>query len=256
MSALLEAAERYARRGWPVFPCAPSKKVPMTPRGFYDATTDLGEVRRFWERSPAANVGVRTGAESGLVVLDVDGEEGFDSLTDLVMRYGEPPTTASVKTPSGGSHFYFRHPGGVVPNSAGLLGRGLDVRGDGGYVLAPPSVVSVSRLGDRRYEPDDQVPIQPLPPWLVTRPPTLRKPESADTWVGMIRDGLDQGSRNHDLARLVGHLLARDVDARLVLELAYLVNSRARPPLPDREVEQIVSSIAGREVRKRVVGAR
>lgn len=252
---MLADALRYAGQGRPVFPCEPAGKRPLVRRGLHDATTEHAAIERWWARWPEANIGLRTGAVSGLIVLDVDGDEGHESLRELEREHGELPRTASVVTPRGGAHYYLSHPGGNVPNSAGMLGPGLDVRGDGGYVVAPPSLGPQGR----RYEPDERAPLAPTPLWLLKR---LRRPENARSavppgeWVGIVRDGLPDGQRNHGLARLVGHLLARDVDVRLVAELAQLVNARNQPPLDGREVERIVESIAGRELRRRTREAR
>lgn len=246
---MLAHAIKYADKGYPVFPCR--GKAPLTEHGLHDATTDLGALRARWHVHPAASVAIRTGIESRLVVLDVDGDDGIEALRQLERAHGPLPRTASVKTPRGGAHFYFAHPGGTVPCSSGRLGTGLDVRGDGGYVIAPPSIGA----NGVRYEPDEQAPATPLPTWLLAlmRPvagsPHPRTP--APTWVAMVRQGLPLGQRNAGLARIVGHLLARDVDARLVAELAHLVNTRSGPPLDDDEVDRVVRSIAGREVRRR-----
>jgi hypothetical protein len=260
MSALVETfppALSYAeKRRWLCFPLRPAGKAPITRRGLHDATRDPAQIARWADEYPTANIGVRTGRESGLVVLDVDGDDGFESLRALERQHGELPRTATVKTPRGGGHYYFAHPGGEVPCSAGRLGVGLDVRGDGGYVVAPPSVGP----NGVHYEPDEVAPIVMLPAWLrdLMVPPaaTARAPEPAETWIGMVRDGIGEGSRNANLARLAGHLFARDVDARLVLELALLVNGRCRPPLPDSEVEQVVVSIGRCEIKRRVGGRR
>jgi hypothetical protein len=94
-----------------------------------------------------------------------------------------------------------------------------------------------------------------MPEWLrqaaTAAPHGEQRCEPASTWVAMVNRGLPEGERNGGLARLVGHLLARDVDARLVGALVHLVNTRCRPPLPENEVDRIVESIAGRELRKR-----
>ena len=120
----LEAALSYARRAIPVFPCEPGGKRPLTHNGFWDATTDEPRLRTWWRRRPSANVGVPTGKESGLLVLDVDPREGG----------------TRSRTGGGGTHVFFRYPAGEeVRNSAGWLGPGLDVRGEGGYVVVPPS---------------------------------------------------------------------------------------------------------------------
>ena len=137
----LGAALAYARRGVPVFPCEARGKRPLTASGFRDAATDPGRIEAWWRRWPGANVGVPTGPRSGLLVLDVDPREGGDeSLEALERRRGAAPRTTRARTGGGGSHLYFRYPAGpAVANSAGFLGSGLDVRGEGGYVVAPPS---------------------------------------------------------------------------------------------------------------------
>jgi len=138
---LLRAALAYAGRGVPVFPCEPGAKRPLTRNGHWDATTDPRAIRRWWGRWPTANVGVPTGSKSGVVVLDVDPDAGgSESLAKLERAGGPAPTTARARTGGGGIHLFFRHPSGTeIRNSAGLLGAGLDVRGEGGYVVVPPS---------------------------------------------------------------------------------------------------------------------
>jgi len=138
---LLKAALAYARRGIPVFPCQPGGKRPLTYNGFWDASADPRRVEAWWLRWPEANVGVPTGERSGLLVLDVDARGGGpESLAALQRAHGPLPTTAKARTGGGGTHFYFEYPvEGEVRNSAGRLGPGLDVRGEGGYVVVPPS---------------------------------------------------------------------------------------------------------------------
>ena len=116
---------------------------------FKDAvTSDSGLIEGWWRSHRDANVGVATGRGSGLLVLDVDGDAGADALHALEREHGELPRTASVKTPGGGSHYYFRHPAEPIRGSAGKLGPGLDIRADDGYVIAPPS----RGQNGRRYE--------------------------------------------------------------------------------------------------------
>lgn len=251
--ALLDAALRYAAHGWPVFPCRPKAKMPITARGLNDATTEPAAIERWWRRWPDANVAVRTGAISRLVVLDIDGEEGAESLRALERDHGSLPRTASVVTPGGGQHFYFAHPGrGEIRNSARSVGPGLDIRADGGYVVAPPSVGSTAR----RYEPDERCALAALPQWLQERiahdgEEGQRKPVAPSEWLAIVR-GVDDGTRNVQLTRLVGHLLRHYVDVDLVAGIAQLVNAhRCKPPLPAGEVDRIVDSIATRELRRR-----
>jgi hypothetical protein len=125
----------------PVFPCEPGAKRPLTRNGHWDATTDPRVIERWWKRWPSANVGVPTGKKSGVVVLDVDVDDGgLESLAKLERAGAPAPKTARASTGGGGIHVFFRSPRGTqIRNSAGLLGPGLDVRGEGGYVVVPPS---------------------------------------------------------------------------------------------------------------------
>jgi hypothetical protein len=152
----LDYALRYANHGWAVFPCheptltgcscrradcSSPAKHPRTARGLHDATTDPEAIARWWRHWPSANIAVRTGADSGLVVIDVDPEHGgLAAIADLQRRHGDLPLTPTVLTGSGGRHYWFAYPGLAIPNSAGRLGPGVDVRGDGGYVITPPSL--------------------------------------------------------------------------------------------------------------------
>jgi hypothetical protein len=121
----------------------------LVPRGLKHATTDPDVIRAWWTRRPRANIGMATGYRSGIVVVDIDLDKGgFETLTALIHRYGEWPTTPAVRTGGGGLHFFFRYPEGAgIRNDAGKrLGPGLDVRGEGGYVLLPPSTHATRRL--------------------------------------------------------------------------------------------------------------
>jgi hypothetical protein len=133
---LLNAALAYAKRGWAVFPLKPGTKVPATIDGFKSATKDEGIIRAWWEREPTYGIGLATGQVSNLVVLD------FDKKTNGLDTYATmgPSLTATteVTTGGGGIHLYFSHPGTTIKNKAGLF-PGTDVRGDGGYVVAPPT---------------------------------------------------------------------------------------------------------------------
>lgn len=124
-----------------MFPCEPRGKRPLTRNGHWDATTDPRVIERWWKRWPSANVGVPTGEKSGIVVLDVDFDAGGpESLAKLERAGGPAPRTAMTRTGGGGNHVFFRYSTeSEIRNSAGLLGLGLDVRGEGGYVVVPPS---------------------------------------------------------------------------------------------------------------------
>jgi len=153
-------------------------------RGLYGATTEEGVIRRWWSWWPNANVAIRTGAASGLVVVDVDVDRGAEASLDvLVARYGPLPAGRVVRT-GAGRHLYFAHPGGVVRNDAGRrLGPGLDVRGDGGYVLAPPARHWSGAVYEVAGSPTE---IPPLPGWLtgLLRPPVRTRPAAPQPVVG------------------------------------------------------------------------
>lgn len=141
---LPQAAARLAAAGLPVFPCVPGGKRPLVEHGFHEATTDARQVASWWRRWPGANVGVPTGHESGLEVVDVDqkpGESGFDAF-ERARRTGlVPGWLAVVRTPSGGAHFYFpADPYRAQPSWQAARAH-VDFRGAGGYVTVPPSTI-------------------------------------------------------------------------------------------------------------------
>jgi hypothetical protein len=137
MTTMLATVLDYAAKGWAVFPCRPNTKEPATNRGFKDAITNPATIRRWWLAQPDYNVGIATGIASGVFVLDIDGAIGAAALRDLEAAHEALPATLCAVT-SAGCHLWFRSTG-PIQSSAGRVGPGLDVRGDGGYVLAPPS---------------------------------------------------------------------------------------------------------------------
>jgi putative DNA primase/helicase len=168
--AALKAAIEYVEHGWPVFPCDPTSKRPMLKGeidpntgteipgtgGLKKASLDLESIRNWWRRWPHALIGVPTGARIGAFVVDfdagVDPESGevFEAeqlVSSLCTEVGSRlPQTWAVETPRGGRHLYFRLPEGPPPkNRAGLIPR-VDIRGEGGYVIVPPSVRADGRV--------------------------------------------------------------------------------------------------------------
>jgi putative DNA primase/helicase len=169
-SLLLTAALDYARHNWPVFPCHPGTKQPLTPKGdggtggLKHATTNEATISSWWRRFPKAMIGVPTGKSIGAFVLDIDagvdeetGEvfSADDLLAGLEAKVGAKlPVTWAAETPRGGRHLFFRLPkSATVGNRTGIIER-VDVRGDGGYVVAPPS----QRADGRSYR-------WIVPPW-------------------------------------------------------------------------------------------
>jgi hypothetical protein len=274
MRTPLDAALLYAARGWAVLPChqatghscgcgqrdCPSPaKHPRTRRGLHDATTDPERIRRWWQKWPSANVAVRTGSESGVIVLDVDVDRGgLGALFNLQRRYGALPPSRAVRTGSGGRHYWFAHPGSPVRNSAGRLGPGLDIRGDGGYVISPPSI----HAAGGRYLWVSEVELAPAPAWLLD---ACRQPEppppagvahallgrDVGAWARAALDGeltrvreSTEGFRNHSLNRAafaLGQLVAAGHLAENPVREA-LVAGGAQVGLHPREVRATVAS--------------
>jgi putative DNA primase/helicase len=151
---MLAAALNYAERGWHVIPlhdvtagacscvdgasCSTPGKHPRITRWQHRASADAATMAEWWRRWPAANVGIATGARSGLLVLDVDPRHGGDDeLAALEAERGRLPETVAVVTGGGGMHYYFAHPGGEIRSRT--LAPGLELKADGTFVVAPPS---------------------------------------------------------------------------------------------------------------------
>ena len=155
--SLALAARSLAAAGVPVFPCVAEGKRPLTRRGFLDASSDPEQVAAWWSRTPNANIGIPTGAPSGVVVVDVDvhgphdGRAAYQRATDEGLVDG---AGLLVRTPTGGAHVYFPATPGEQQRSWQAATASVDFRGDGGYIIAPPS----RRIIDghvRRYEVAD-----------------------------------------------------------------------------------------------------
>lgn len=239
-----------AQRGLHVHPCKPRSKLPATARGCKDATVNPDIIQRWWESNPDYNIAISTGEASYVFVLDVDGLDAEAELRKLECQYGALPPTVEVITPRG-RHLYFEWPGRAVRNSAGKVGPGLDVRGEGGYVLAPPSV----HPSGRRYawSVDSVDTPAAAPEWLVAAAAgkAMNGATPPAEWRALTK-GVAEGARNCSTARLAGHLLRHHIDPLVVLDLLQCWNAgRCTPPLPEKDIERIVDSIAARELKRR-----
>ena len=169
----LDAALGYAARGWRVVPILPGEKRPALNDWVNKATTDTDLITEWWEAHPDHGIGLVTGRESGIFVVDIDGEKGAATLRELEAKHGNLPPTFSVKT-GGGYHLYFRYPDFEIRNDAAKrLGPGLDIRGEGGQVVAPPTI---HPSGEPYRWLDEFGQIADAPEWLLD---LLRSPETA-----------------------------------------------------------------------------
>jgi len=258
----LKTALAYAKRGWLVVPlhnpkqgkcscrkqaCSSPGKHPRTEHGLKDGSKDARLIEQWFARWPDANVGILTGQESGLVILDVDGEAGKESLKALTACHGALPKTLCVRTGRTGGdgkrkgcHYYFRAPmGATIRNSTGILGKGLDIRADGGYVVAPPSLHPSGLL----YEwLNAEQPLADLPGWIADE---LVKTEPAPEPARAHGEPITEGGRNSTLASLAGTMRRRGMTPEAI-EAALLKENAARckPPLSASEVREIARSVA------------
>jgi hypothetical protein len=200
---MLEAALDLAALGFAVFPCLPQSKEPATKRGFYDATTNPATIRR-WFGSPAQyNVAIRTGLASAVWILDVDGPEGATSLRALQDEHDALPATRQAKT-ARGLHLWWRTDS-PVQCSAGRVAPHIDVRGDNGYVVTPPSVHPTGHI----YRWSSTDPLSVAPDWLLRltfkRPPPSAPPPTQPS-SGPQRNGSPDAYGKAALEREIGAL--------------------------------------------------
>ena len=264
---LRDAARSYAARGWRVFPChtivagrctchaaaacgSPGKH-PRTEHGCLDGTTDQDQIRIWWQKWPNANVGIATGRDSNLAIIDIDPEHGGeDALAALESHYGAIPQTVEVVSGGSGRHFYCSYPAELtIKNSTGDKDRrGIDIRGDGGYVIAPPSL----HLSGRCYEWElthhpEEISLAPFPSWAL---PADRAAAPASSQNGyrpafVMPDHISEGGRNDTMFRLGCSLRGKWLTEDMIRAVLASENqAKCHPPLPDRELEAILKQVA------------
>lgn len=246
-AAIRQAALDYVAGGWSAVVLRPCDKFPQIRWEPYQyRVADPAEVERWFRRWPDANVGIVTGQVSGLVVLDLDPRHGGeDSIAAWEAAGRILPETVEAETGGGGRHLYFRAPTILLRNRVGLA-PGIDLRANGGLVVAPPSIhPSGGRyLWRRGCAPEDRA-LAALPDWLCRMAAgSAKSGHSPDHWRKLVAEGVPEGTRNNTMASLAGHLLWHGVDPQVTLELLLCWNRvRCRPPLDDAEVAGVVASI-------------
>jgi hypothetical protein len=273
--ALLEAALDYAKRGWRVFPvyeiredgcacgrpCRDAGKHPRIKGWPALATAVPQKLVEWWSKWPDANVGIATGSRSGIVLVDIDPRSGGErTLAEYERHHGPLPSTAETVTGGGGRHLLFRPPGQKrVRNSAGKLGGGLDIRGDGGYFVAPPSRHASGRFYE--WAPSlhpDALQFATMPAWLVGLLGAAGPSEVALAGAGgggtrararslRMADGtgrpIPAGERNSTLTRRAGVMRRGGFDEAAISAAIHDQNERlCSPPLLREEVDKIVRS--------------
>ena len=238
-----EWALKYADIGLAVFPLKPKDKRPATENGCKAATTDSRQIETWWSRWPNANIGIATGSVSGgLVVIDLDvdkdkGINGYESLAIWQKENGELPETWTSITGRGGYHYIYID-GATNRNRAGLY-DGIDIRGEGGYIVAPPSIHPNGRQYEWEQGPGDceiakadnrvmNFLMGPVPEnW---EKQSFQEPEM-----------IPAGERTSTMIRLIGSLKAKGLDDEAIKAAARAENAKKWvPPLTDQELEKTV----------------
>ncbi len=220
----------------------------LVPEGFKDASCQEDVVAGWFRGHKPCNIGIITGQKSNLVVLDVDPRDGGDGILAAIEKeYGPIPPTCRFSTGGEETHILFQHPGRHVPT--GKLGPGVDVQGDGGYVVAPPS----RHIDGAFYSLSGSISnLAPLPEWIYTGPEPPRGQRV--TYWRHFTGSKRKAERNDAVMRLSSLLLRQGVEKQLCLELLLSYNAvHCKPPLIPEEVATIVFSLAG-ELAKRGIG--
>lgn len=261
MTILQIQALQYARLGLAVFPlhtiangkcscgradCSSPGKHPRTMNGVKSATTDAAQVKQWWEKWPDSNIGIATGQQSGVFVIDIDGQAGEKSLEVATKELGELPASWEQLTGGGGRHLVFKYPTkGKMGNKVGVMPN-IDIRGDGGYIVAAPS----THISGKNYE------------WEISSEPGDAELKSApDIWLSFCRgerseytpaaplpDVFPKGQRNDLMFRLGASMRRKGLsDTAILAALEEENKTRCSPPLPQKELETIAKQAASYE---------
>jgi len=237
--------------------CSRPGKHPRIRRWQQVASREAATIASWWDEWPDGNVGLLTGAENGIAVLDVDPRHGGDeTLRGLERRYGHLPETVRALTGGGGQHVVFRHPGRQIRNTRDALGAGIDVRADSGLIVAPPSMHQSGR--EYLWHPEyalGAVEIAPMPDWLVEHlagarrvreaPASTARPRRRFRWATVL-DGVPAGRRHTDIFLMSCALRGHGTPEAVAETLALYAAGRCRPPFPPAEALAIVGDVYSR----------
>ena len=241
--SMYDAAIEYAKKGFAVFPLKYRDKVPLTRNGCKDATTDAAQIKAWWQKYPNANIGLATGSVSqNVFVIDLDidedrGIDGYHSLEDWQREHGDFPETWTAITGRGGYHLYYRG-NGKVKNRAGII-DGVDIRGNGGYVVAPPSIHKNGNRYEWEYSPDE---------FEIAKADNnveyfLNHDDQKQSAAFTMPNIVAAGQRNQMLFRFACMMQAKGASDQSVFAATMAENeSSCSPPLTEQEVKVIVAS--------------
>lgn len=240
---LKEWALTYADMGLAVFPLRPKDKRPATENGCKAATTNKQQIADWWDRHPECNIGIATGGSSGgLVVIDLDVDEnkginGYEVLKEWQQKNGDLPESWQSITGRGGYHLFYRD-SAVNQNRVGLY-EGVDIRGEGGYIVAPPSIHPNGHRYEWEQEPGEYELAQ-----ADNRVVNFLAGPVTEEWEKQpfkAPKTIPEGERTSTMVRLIGSLKAKGLDDEAIQAAVRAENEKkCVPPLTDQELEKTV----------------
>lgn len=249
MNPTLEAAVRYAALGLSVFPV--NGKVPITPHGFKDATCDTTQMHLWWDVAPEVEphgIAIATGNQFAIAVLDIDPRNGGDDSLEQLARDGLVlPDTPMVLTGGGGRHYYFSIPRGIPFAGRSAIRAGIDLKADGGYVVAPPSVHASGKSYVFDLAADLDVPLSPMPNALLAIINEVRSSKTGDVakpGPKTLADAYPEGTRHGFLLSALGTMRRKNFSREAVLAAIREENRvKCKPPFTDAELVGLVGDI-------------
>ena len=245
MTRLMRAALKYANDyQWYVFPLQRRRKTPLIPEWPTKATIDPPTIREWWIRNPGSNIGIACGP-SKLVVVDCDVKNeavnGLEAWLDLKTEHDISDATITQKTPSGGEHILYHSNGSGIHNSSGKLAPGIDIRAEGGYIVAPPSLTAAGEYVWEVSSHPTSTKILPLPPPLIA----LLAKQNIATRAEPVPNSIYKGQRNEVLTSLAGTMRRRGMTEHEICAALLVVNTeRCQPPMTTTEIQQIAMSVS------------
>ncbi|MEL7658823.1 MAG: bifunctional DNA primase/polymerase, partial [Bacillota bacterium] len=259
MKTKLERALSYAKKGISVIPlcwitdkgvcsckkgeeCSSPGKHPKTKNGYKDGSADEDVITAWWEKYPDANIGIVTGKATDIIVIDIDPRNGGnETLKKLIAEYGELPDTCIVKTGGGGRHYYFKYPTDIKTIKSSL-GQGVDIKADGGYVVAPNS--NHISGGNYRWKKGSMTGFElaELPaPWVKCL--TTQISDNGSLAKNKIPEIIIEGERNNTLFDVAARLRATGFDEDEITSMLRIANERCVKPLKESELSNIAASV-------------
>ena len=240
MNPILAAALEYVRRGWSVIPVKPGAKKPLVAWAEYsERRATEQEVEAWWRQYPDANVGIVTGRISNLVVVDVDTYRGGDPQK----IFDDTPCGMVSQTGSGGFHLFYEYPDDVDNVGNQVRDDGIDVRRDGGYVVAAPSAHANGEL----YQWKLQGGLVPPPTWTYQRKVGLAHTNhgNSESWITeLLASRMRRGEgRNNAVAKRAGYLASKSTPEDVAAGIIATWNNNNVDPLPAGELRHTVSSV-------------